>query len=347
MINRICFALSCFTVVAGCSHAPEEPTPPAPPTIETTSAPAGDEMASPGGGGVDLRPRARMTSFARGATSVDVEPRLLFTVQCGSHRTCAKDPEAMAALVASHVRIVDDAGEEVPLAAAPEAQKSADGAIVTEIPVAVTVKGSLKIDRWYKLQMSSDQQLVLASSDLTSDEHADVLSGAPHDRPGTASVEVPFFTGSAPHLVEVKRSTDPQKPLASVVLTFSEAVKLASAARSIEITGARRAPLQGCIWSPVMRRCADATDVMINSAVEFVFAKPVSAADLASIEVHLGGDLIGGSRTVAEGAAAAGFSLKAHGTLGRSLDVAVAASNWRDCTGAGDSVCFREASSQP
>jgi hypothetical protein len=347
MTPRICFTLSCLAVVAGCDRAPE-PAPQAPAAVATTSVQGGDKLASPGGGGdTDLRPRARLTSIARGATSIDTEPRLLFTVECTGNSPCAKDPAAMAALVASHVKLVDDAGEELTLTAEADAHKVPEGTIVRDVPVAVTVRGSLKLDGWYKLQLSSDQQIIVASADMASDEHAAVMAGAPFDQPGTSSVEVPFFTGSAPHLAGVTHSTDPKKPLSSVVLTFSEAIKLSSASRSIEITGAKGAQLHGCVWSPLMKRCADASDTMLNSALEFMFTRPVSAADLASIEVHLGGDLGGGTRTVAEGAAVAGFALKPHAALGRSLDVTVAAADWRDCTGAGDSVCFHETSPRP
>ncbi|APR79171.1 Hypothetical protein A7982_04518 [Minicystis rosea] len=271
---------------------------------------------------------------------MDRNPRLLFKVRCGGHGECPEDHAEIAALVAKHVQLSDAAGEAVPLAAEIDARKHVAGAPVTELSVAVTVNGSLGVDRWYTLRLSSDREVVMGTSDLLAEEVEELAWTAPYDQPGTATIAVPFFTGSAPHVTRLMHGADPRKPRSSMVVTFSEPVTLGSAARSLSIAGERGAALPGCVWSAALRRCADGDDRMVSSAVEYVFSKPVSDSDLASVEVRAAGSLAGAGRTLAEGARSAGITLDVREKQSPCARVRVAASDWRDCTGSGDSVCF-------
>ncbi|APR87980.1 hypothetical protein A7982_13329 [Minicystis rosea] len=244
--------------------------------------------------------------------------------------------------MARHVALVDDAGDAVPVAAEIDARKRVAGVPVTELSVAVTVDGSLAADRWYTLRLSSGGEMVMGTSDLLAEEVADLVQAVPYDRPGTATIAVPFFTGSAPHVTRLMHGADPRKPQSSIVITFSEPVTLGSAARSLSIAGEKGVALPGCVWSALHRRCADGEDRTASPAIEYVFSKPVSDADLASVEVRVAGSLSGAGRTLAEGASPAGIALDTREKESPSARVRVTASDWRDCTGSGDSLCFHE-----
>jgi hypothetical protein len=301
-----------------CSRVPEP----------TDGAPA--EPAAPAGSSEGTRARALLTSMTRRATSVDTSPRLLFQVSCNGDRACQRDPAGVAARVAAHLSLLDEEGATLPVTAAVEAVKRPAYEPADEVMVAVTPRGELDADRWYTLRLISDGGLSLSSTDVLPAEHAAAVRE-------DGRIDVPFFTGSAPHVVGLMHPTDPRKPLSSVTVTMSEPVSLGSAASAFAVTGARGQRLAGCVWDPSVRRCADPSATMINGAFEFMFSERVEAADLADLEVRLGGELLGSGRTVAEGARAARLPPGPASTL----HTTVAAADWTDCTGAGHAACYR------
>ncbi|MEZ4302672.1 MAG: hypothetical protein R3B70_47545 [Polyangiaceae bacterium] len=135
--------------------------------------------------------------------------------------------------------------------------------------------------------------------------------------------------------------TDPSKPLESVTLTSASQSLSGARQGSVELVGAREERIEGCIWAPAFRRCADESTRTANTSIENRFAKPVTADVLESVVVHTDGALKGSGRTIAEGAKAAGWKLAPRGALGPCCVGGDREEGLQSCIGSGDSLCYQ------
>ncbi|MEZ4302673.1 MAG: hypothetical protein R3B70_47550 [Polyangiaceae bacterium] len=179
MKTHLLIGLSVLSLLAGCGRVSEPDRSESEP-LEPAGAAAAPHV-NMGGDGLDHRPRAVLMSLGRESTSVDIEPRFNFVAQCPGDTACHDSPQILPGIITSHLELVDEDGNAIPLRAELMEQKGTPSH--TEVPVTVTVERALEEDHWYTLRVSSDQELVAGSLDLTS-ERVRLAAAAPTITPG-------------------------------------------------------------------------------------------------------------------------------------------------------------------
>jgi hypothetical protein len=220
-----------------------------------------------------------------GATSVEVTPKIGFRLVGVS----APEGPSVAATAAAHLQFVDGAGQMV----------VADGRFFPEQPVDLPAefwpKTPLAPDAWYWMVADANPEVLL----VTQSDTFGLQSGVPR------RFESRFFTGSAPHIIDISLEPDKSGRVAEARILFSEPVLASSLAGGLGVE-LGETPAAGCV-SLGNDGCVTQASQMDVQVVLFRFEAPIDPAAATSLSLHLEGSVRGSARTVAEGNVAAGF----------------------------------------
>ena len=292
---------------------------------------AGSPTVAKSGGGWDQRVRVGLVSPPSGSTNVDVAPVIVFGVQNGTDERASDAGKRLAA----RASFVDAQG------ASTSAQVQVDPAKGGEFThyIRLSPVTPLSPDRWYALD--------IAPPPGGADDPQGIVVG---DATGTASTnsrtgaERAFlFTGSAPHIIRVERTSVAGKADDYVNVLLSEPAQLATLVGhgfSVEASGAS---LQGCIDR---NGCVTQPDSAIVNGFDYKLEAPLSnGGAVPALTAFLAGDVAppGAGRTVAAGASVLGVSLTNSGGV-QGIASRIAPADWTACPGSnGEMMCWAPA----
>ena len=316
----------------GCSD--RKPTTPTEATAE----------AAPGGGQIDFRPRAQITGPWRGSSNVDTSPRLNLLVSCLRGGSCATNPVGTLATIAAKIRLRDpESGATIGVVPDPTIKTSLGSKEMVlpanEYSGSVVAASPLAAEKSYLIEALSDSDAVLGFPDSSAAEQLAAVAAT--TTPSVQSISV--FTGSAPMVTRVEMTNDPNKPITSVRVRFSEPVEMGSLVTSGFGLRNRTGTAQGCVWSAAQQACAARTSTETTELFDIMLTAPALVSDLKSAQIAVPGAILGSRRTVAEAAlskrVARGLSAA---SMPSSFMLDMNTAGWSSCSAAGDVVCARE-----
>jgi hypothetical protein len=192
------------------------------------------------------------------------------------------------------------------------------------IAVTVTPSVTLKADHWYTFVLNQDSDVQLSNGKSPADLAARTTSVWKSD----------FFTGSAPHLVGIRRPLG-AKDGAYIHLTLSEPVPLASIQLGA-LTTVDGVPIAKCIM--MGGECAPSLSGAV--AEEFDVLPVRALGQFVQMDVAIPGALQGHARTASGALAVAGSRIGATHEKAGMVGTTIAQSGWRACD-EGASRCWQ------
>ena len=294
------------------------------PTVNGSPVP-GSPTPRAGGGDKDLRPRGLLLFSPRGASATGTAPT--FTVRASCTGVACADRASMAATVGSHLSFVTADGKTISAIS----EKQGEVGIYESEDVRVRPTAELPSDAWVSLRLTSDSEIVLGAADDSAEESIAALDAS---RPHTT--EVPFFTGSLPHVLAALRTAAEGKSPALQIF-FSEPLAIADLVEGLSLETSA-GPLSGCVWSAAENACATKASPGRVLGVDFQISD--KSADLSRLSIGVAGRLKGVERDVAEAASFCGLEAK----LDSFYFWDTLAADWQSCSSTGDTLCARKSS---
>ncbi|HTA18617.1 MAG TPA: hypothetical protein VK989_04960 [Polyangia bacterium] len=254
-------------------------------------------------------------SLLPGTTAVDPSAALILlrTLDVGQTNTIVD-------VLTRNATFVSDEGETLPAVPTITVAKMPPQGIT----VVVTPNVALKPEHWYTFVLNEDNDVQLSNGKTPADLAARTTSVWNSD----------FFTGSAPHVVQVVRPLG-AKDGAYVHVVFSEPVALSQipASQFVNVDGSL---IGKCLL--LMSGCASSLDGAV--AEEFDLAPVGPLGQFSTMTLLVPGTLKGSSRTVSQAMALSAHRFAVAAGSAGTVATTIAQNQWRPCQ-QGASSCWQ------
>jgi hypothetical protein len=296
-----------FGLVVGCSQ-------------RTRLRPIVDDYPSTSGeGGGSYQPSLVQRTVPTGSTATDPTLGIRYEVENATPEMAA----ALVPIIQSNVAYFDLEGSrtEALVVLDPPPTPTVDSikgpALAATVPPAVTIlpAQALRRDAWYVLRVLASRSYRIKPLDSR-----------------RSTLDVRFFTGSAPTVRYLLRSTISKGKGESVQVVMSEPVSLAMLSRGGFVLSGAKGALDGCVYRE--GQCLGAGSAVTNTGFDFQLEQPLDINGLA--RATFSGDVKGSGRSVAQAAALLATPLDSSVSSGRDgVSFAVLAADWFSC---GDAI---------
>lgn len=257
-------------LVAACSKSSSEqnktdPTASAK-TTPTPSSTSPKQNNDKGGITLPSNPQLGNPSHKSGSTSFEKNPTITFRVQIGQ-------PEEIAKKIKDQINLIDSSDRNIPIKVQGETSKDNDPTI------RISPENDLEIDSWYVLKLNLEGAVPI------------VISSAEKETT-VSDYKLKFFTGSAPHLIEVLLV---KKSSTLMILRFSEPVDMKSLVDNIQVVSGGK-KITSCVVGA--GSCLDKATATGQSEV---IQLSVSGDMKEEVSIRIDGQVMGSGRTVSDG----------------------------------------------